>query len=233
MKNILIIFTMLNFCSNIYGQQIIGIKLNGGISNISNTTNNGQTLKKIFYNQPSYNGGVYYSNLLNLRMKLGAEIIFTQINGKEYIEIPLTDNNNNPNGEFSLDTIWRHFSYLGLPIYFGYNYKKMNLNFGFQANYRLGGNGREKGSVPSNGGNITWDNKLKNLSGIDKFDFGIRAGIIIDLYRNFGIEANYYYGLNNNYRGSITSNWKMKNRQLAIGIRYNFFKINRKTKEKK
>jgi len=38
--------------------------------------------------------------MLTHKMKLGAEIIFTQINGKEYLGIPLTDANNNPTGQF-------------------------------------------------------------------------------------------------------------------------------------
>jgi hypothetical protein len=224
--------TMLNFCSNIYGQQTYGIKLNGGISNISITTTNGQNLKQTMYPQPSYNGGIYYSYSVSNKFKLGIELLFNRINGKQYTGIPLTDNNNNPTGLYSSDTIWRHISYLGIPIYLSYNYKRLNLNFGIQTNLRIAGNAREIGSVPSNGDILRWDNKFTNLSGIDKIDFGIRGGVIFDVYKNLGIDGNYYFGLNNNYKGSITSNWKMKNRQFTIGIRYKLLTINRKKKEK-
>jgi hypothetical protein len=232
MKHILIFTTLLIFISKIYGQHTFGIKLNGGISNISVKTNNGQTLKHISYPQPSYNGGIYYAVNLNKKLTFGTEVLFTQINGKEYLGIPFTDNNNNPTGQYYSDTIWRHLSYLGLPIYIGYNYKKLNLNIGVQTNIRIGGKVREIGSAPLNGDTLTWDNKFTNLNGYDKLDFGIRAGFILKIYRNIGLEGNYYLGLNNNLKGSITSNWKMKNRQLTIGIRYTCFTMNRKEKKK-
>ena len=228
MKNILLVLVLLNFYSAIYGQHTFGVKLDGGISNISIKTTNGQSLKHIFYVQPSFNGGIYYSIKTHKKLTLGIEALFTQINGKEYLGIPLTDNNNVPTGQYSSDTIWRHISYIGIPIYFGYCYKKFNFNIGIQTNIRVGGKGREIGSVPSNGDTLTWDNKFTNFNGYDKLDFGIRAGVVFDIYRRFGLEGVYFYGLNNNLKGSITSNWKMKNRQLLIGIRYKCFTLNRK-----
>jgi hypothetical protein len=232
MKYILLALALLNFDSYIYGQHSIGIKLNAGLSNVSVKLNNGQTLSHKFYPQPSYHAGIYYSGELTHRLKFGAEIILTQINGKEYLGIPLTDNNNNPTGQFSSDTIWRHFSYLGLPIYIGYNYKKLNLNFGYQTNIRLGGKAREIGSVPYNGDTLTWDNKFTDLSGIDKVDFGLRAGFILNIYKGFSIEGNYYYGVNNNLKDNPKYR-KDKIRQLTVGIRYKCFTMNKKSKEKK
>ena len=232
MKYIFFILILLNFDSNMYGQHTVGIKLNAGLSNVLVRYNNRQTLHHKFYPQASYQSGIYYSTSLSRKLKLGSEIIFIQINGKEFIGIPFTDINGKPIDGFSFDTLWRHFSYVGLPIYVGYNYKKLNVNLGLQTNLRLGGNISEKGGANNNGDTLTWKNKYTDLSGFDKFDFGLRAGFILNLNKNFALEGNYYYGINNILKNNPKF-LKDKIRQLTVGLRVKCFTANRKTKEKK
>ena len=232
MKYSVALLILLHTCSTMQAQQTIGIKLNGGLSNIVERNDNGQALKHIFYLQPSYHAGIYYSIHLPHQFNFGSEVLFIKINGKQYTGIPYTDNNNNPTGEYSSDTVWRHFSYVGLPLYIGYSYKKLNVNLGVQANVRLGGHVRDKGSALSNGDTIRWENKSKNLNGIDKVDMGLKAGFIVDIHKGFALEATYYYGLNNLYREAFT-NWKLKSRQCTVGLRYTCYMRNKKTALKK
>ncbi len=232
-KYILFVFALLKFSSTLYGQHAVGVKMNAGLSNIYIENNNGQALTRNFYPQPTYQAGIYYAVDVSHKLKLGAELLFTKMNGKEIVRIPYTDDNNNPSGEFSVHTNWRHLSYAALPIYIGYAYKKCTLNIGVQSNLRVGGNATEEGSVYLKDDTLHWKNTFTNLSGIDKFDIGLRAGFMADIYRTLGMEANYYLGLNNNLPGGMSSNWKMKNRQCTLGIRYRFFAKHKKEKEKK
>ena len=75
-----------------------------------------------------------------------------------------------PSGQFVTTNFWRHISYLGLPIYFGFNIKNLNVNLGFQANFTLASGGREIGQAPYNGKMRTWDTKSGKL-GIDDYDY--------------------------------------------------------------
>jgi hypothetical protein len=158
-------------------------------------------------------------------------MLFIPIEGKEYLKIPATDNNGNFTGEYTEDNIYRHIYYLGVPVYFGYSFKKLNVNLGFQTNFVLASSGEEKGQVILGGQSYTWNNKSKDL-GINSYDFGARFGLLYKLSDRFLIETNYYYGLTNIIKVSsdaLKKNWTWKVQQVTIGLRYKIFSRNSQT----
>lgn len=210
------------------GQHDIGMKANGGLSYLDTKFHSNETVDKIYF-QPSGQGGLFYNFNLHDKFLIGTEILFIQIEGKEYFEVPETDNIGNPTGLVWSDNIWRHISYLGVPIYFGYNFKKLNVNLGFQTNFTIASSGREKGQAPFNGDVVTWENKANKL-GIDNYDYGLRAGVFFKLTDKFSIETNYYYGLNNILKYKIGS-WKWTVQQMTVGLHYKLFSICRQPSE--
>lgn len=220
MKRLITIFTILTINFTVFGQQDIGLKVNCGMSKLSDKLITTQQLTQKFFFKPSGQEGLFYNFHLGDKSILGIELLLIQIEGKEYLKIPFTDINGNLTGEFATDNIWRHISYFGLPIYFGYNFNKLNVNIGLQINFTLASSGQEKGQDPNEYGDIiTWDNKADKL-GIDDYDYGVRGGIFFNFTKNFAIEAIYYYGINNILK---TNDWKWKVQQITVGFRYKFF----------
>ena len=224
---------------NSFGQLDIGIKINGGASYIythfqqSNQAfvlgGNVSTDKN--YYRPSGQAGLFFNRYLKHQFSIGAELLYTQIEGREYMELQQTNQNGMP-GQYITDNVWRHISYLGIPIYFGYNFKRLNINIGFQFNYVLASGGEEKGQEPNNGNVTIWDNKFNEL-GIKNYDFGAKGGLVFKLSDKFLIEANYYYGLNNIIKDkdyAKVTKWQVQ--QMTIGLRYEYVSLDNHKDEK-
>jgi hypothetical protein len=153
-----------------------------------------------FLYRPSGQIGVFYNFHLGSSSSMGTELLLLQIEGKSKYKKVSGD---------SYDVL-RHLTYVGLPIYYGYKVKKIECNLGFQFNYLL--RGKEQNG---NFGNETYK------ANIDKFDYGVRGGIIYDYSNKFEIEGNYYFGINNIWADTYhKGNWKV--RQLTVGLRYKF-----------
>ena len=164
-----------------------GIKVNPGLSKI--VTEDPDDSRFSF----SGNAGAYFQIQLNNILVLGAEFLFVQINDLEKHEFEGTDENGNPTGEFYTSDIWRHVSYVGLPIYCGIKFKRFTINVGFRTSLYLSSSGRSKFYTKDK---VYFDDKFDELN-IDNYDFGIRIGILLALTERFKIEGNYYYGVNN------------------------------------
>lgn len=215
----------------ISGQHDIGLKVNGGLSYFSTKAKTTQPITQKFYFMASGQGGLFYNLHIHNKFLLGIELVFMQIEGKELLKFELTDQYGNLTGQYTTDNIWRHISYLGIPVYFGYNYKKLNVNLGFQTNITLASSGQEKGQAMYNGGVTTWNNHFDKLA-IDNYDIGARAGIIYHLTDKFSIEANYYYGFNNIVKDEkLSKYWTWKIQQMTIGLRYKFISLHRQKSE--
>ena len=143
-----------------------------------------------------------------------------KIAGNEKIEADVIDNKGNNVGHSTV-YIYRHISYLSLPVYYGLKLGKLTVNVGFQVSYALASGGRDKGKLTYNGSVMTWDNKFEKL-GIDPYDFGPRAGLIFPLSDKFSIEAAGYYGVNDILKEEGPP-WTWKVRQLTAGLRYKLF----------
>lgn len=199
-----------------FSQHDFGVKINGGVSKITSKFNSDITTQK-FYFVPSGHAGFFYSFSIK-KSFIGAEILFSQIEGKERLSIPIFDNNGNSAGEH-IDIIYRHISYLSFPIYYGFKFKKLSINLGVQSSLALASSGEERGQF---GGTVVSNNFTK--LNIDNYDFGARAGMFINLSKRFSLDLNYYYGFNNILNNSVTiPNWKWKVQQATIGLCYKIF----------
>jgi len=207
------------------GQHLIGAKVNGGLSYLLTEFESSppQHETQKFYPMPSGQLGLFYNFHFKDKFLIGTEIIFIQIQGKDYLKLPFTDINGNLTGEYSEQNTWRHITYTGIPIYFGYSFKKLNINLGFQTNFVMASGGRDKGQATYNGQFYTWENKGDALN-IKKYDYGVRPGLLYKLSDKFSVETNYYLGLTNLIKDSqLSSFWAWKVQQWTVGLRYKLF----------
>jgi len=218
-----------------YGQSIIGVKVNGGLSYLKSElkTYPPTPMTQEYYPMFSGQGGLTYQYCFKNRFVIGTELLYSQIEGKDIengLSGVLFNNNFIRDGHYQT-TIYRHIYYLGLPFYVGYNLKKMTLNLGVQTNLKFGGGFHWYTNAAYDNGKIeTFDFKSNSLN-INKMDFGLRIGIFYKLSDKFSIETNYYYGLTNLV--PVDSNdeppvWNIQ--QLTFGLRYELFTLKEKNR---
>ena len=229
MKQLLFcIISLITISFTVFSQNDFGVKINGGISYLSTKVESTPPTKQKFYVMPSGQAGLFYNLHPHDKFLFGTEVFFSQIEGKELLKSEEIDQNG-PTGQYATDYIWRHISYVGMPIYIGYSFKWFKINLGIQANLTLLSGGRDKGQATENGTIYTYENKYDHLA-IDYYDYGVRAGMLFKLSNKFSIDVNYYYGLNNIVQEAFLSNyWTWKVQQATVGIRYKF---NGRKKEK-
>lgn len=223
------ILTLLICNFNAFGQNELGIKCNMGISRLTETWDlgTGKEGESKYLVMPSGQGGLFYNWHIGNNSIVGTELLFVQIEGKEkYKNFHQSDSGTNSGG-FVNENVWRHISYIGLPIYYGYKFNKITLNVGVQANFTLKSGGRSKGQAPDGqGGVFNWDNHINKLY-IDKYDYGAKGGIIYNHSDKFAFEGTYYYGLNNILRqNNYGVKWQIQ--QLTFGLRYKFLSKKKK-----
>lgn len=202
-----------------FANQQWGIKAGGGLSKITSSirTINATPITPFV---PSGQVGLFYSYPLKGKSSLGAELLFSQIEGKEKLEFDLTDIDGNKAG-FASDILYRHISYLSIPVYYGYTFKWLTFNGGLQVSYALASSGREKNNVivyEIGGKKESYTNKTDDIN-ITRFDFGPRAGVVYQLNSKMSVEASYYYGLNNILKDGSPA-WKLGVQQVSVGVRY-------------
>ena len=219
LKLTFILSIVIAFNLNTFGQQQFGIKVSGGLSRITESIElSNATLTTLFV--PSGQGGLYYNLSLGKKSSLGAELLFSQIEGKNVMEMDLIDIEGNKIGHVT-DIAFRHISYLSLPVYYGFKIKRLTINGGFQISYALASSGREKNDATINEINeesYSYNRKTDDIN-ISNLDFGPRAGIIYHLTNKLAVEGTYYYGINNISK-SNPLNWELKVQQMTFGIRY-------------
>lgn len=154
------------------------------------------------------------------KSSLGAELLFSRVEAKEKWEASLTDENGRNIGHATA-LFYKHISYLSLPVYYGFNLKKLTINAGFQVSRVLASSGREKNDATINEENVVpynYDRKVDHIN-ITNFDFGPKAGILYHLTDKLAIEGTYYYTLDNvDSRVPKVGKWKVH--QMTLGARY-------------
>lgn len=209
---------VVSFSFNTFGQHQLGVKVSGGLSEIIRSGESSEvSLNTSFV--PSGQGGVYYNLSLGEKASVGAELLFSQIEGKEEMEMDFHDAQGNDAGHSSTLTLL-HISYLSMPVYVGFNFNKLTVHGGFQVSYALAGSGREKSTVilkELQEESYSYDRKIEDLN-YTTGDFGPKAGIFYQLTDKLSIEGTYYYGLTNIQKG--LSSMEMKIQQMTVGIRY-------------
>ena len=210
-SSILIIF--LTFCLKSFGQREVGLKCNIGASRVL-AWNSWKIQPQKFPIIASGQFGFFYLKTIKSRSILGVELLLTQIEGKEKYRYK--------DGETFVT--YRDYSYLGIPIYYGYKINKANINLGFQFNYlvrgieRIRGNGIDLQGIP-------YSYEINGiLPNIKRYDFGLRVGGNYYLNNRLELGTNFYFGLSNIWKDPKIhpGNWKV--RQLTIGLMYKFSK---------
>lgn len=214
---IILVLILYIVCLTTKGQHDFGVKINGGWSKIS-TEINSSNLTQDYKFMSSYQGGLSYNFHFKNKSIIGAELLFSKIRGKEHSKSPTTDEFGNPTSQFIISDIDRNISYLSIPIYYSYNYKKLHFNFGIQTSYAIVSDGLAKTSAPDSNGNMLYFESKSEKLPIKNFDFGVRMGLFFNLTNKISIEATYYYGLTNIYKYSFAQ-WKIQ--QFTVGIKYN------------
>lgn len=170
----------------------------------------------------SGNLGLFLEKKIGQKSTLGIEALWIQVEGKE-----ITNNKELTvfNGQelevvgVVSDKYKLHSSYLGIPIYYRHEIGKLGIKGGFQPMIFLFSSSSYEANGVINGEAYEVESKFKDIR-FDQFDIGPKVGIDYKLNDNFRLRADFYYGLND-----ITSDeyyWERRNRQISVGIQYNF-----------
>lgn len=237
MKKLSTLLLFLVFNVVVIAQPSFGVKINGGVSNISDNGYNPSYETYKGYFKPSGQVGFFYNLPVRAHEVFGIELLFTQIESKEKIVDTLgTAYTNYPNGAvpfISTFTISKHISYLSLPVHYGINVKKFTFNVGMQFWVRLLSSAQEvvennfstaPGYFVLTPSTTTYNYKRLHIKDVD---FGQTVSIIYHFTNKFAIEANYYYGFNNIYPNNRrTTEWRTQ--QMTLGLRYAFLTLKKK-----
>jgi len=221
-KHFLIIILFIFLCiQEIFAQHSIGIGLYGGLSRITNTFDipNGDINTKFV---PSGQIGFHYNYLSNNNSLFEANILFSQICGKEESDI-YTGSVNLGHTRFKVN---KHISYLSLPIFYGYRHINTTVKIGFRSSYMLTSSGVEESSVEYLGDKSYFVIEYDELN-IKKFDYGPIISISQLIFNRLVVETRFYYGMANIINVKDIE-WAWKIRQLTIGIKYTFKDFNNK-----
>ncbi len=217
MKLIILPLVFILSSASLIGQHSLGIKASFGASKLK--TSYGYSMDYIDYFRPSGQLGFAYKYNLTNRSIIGSELLYYQIRGKEHSNLAFTDDFGDPIGIMKLDT-WRDISYLGLPLYYGYNFKKFALCIGIQTSVTLFSNGKERSEFPDlNGDPVITNYEFSGLN-IDMLNVGPIADIKYNLTDKGAVEIMYYYGVNNVQKD--IHDWKINPHLFTLGLVYYF-----------
>lgn len=217
MKSILTIIIIVTVNITLHGQHHLGLKINGGISKISNSLKPSYSTNKLHL-PPSGQFGLFYNYDLGDKSILGVELLYLAIEDKNKTAYNYTSNGNVIGHHYN--TILKHISYLSLPIYYGLKVNDLTINAGFQFSYAIISGGIGKTELAWKEEFQMYDYKFGPLE-IDRIDYGPRAGAIYNLTDKFAIEGLLYYGIHNIFAWKMID-WTWKIRQATVGIRYSF-----------
>lgn len=211
------------------GQQSIGMKVNGGLSCISNKVSDPFLMSQTVYFRPSGQAGFFYNLPIRTHEIFGMELLFSQIEGKDKtIDTAgnVVDSNGNTVRLMSTYTTSKHISYLTLPIYYGINFKKFTFAIGAQVSARLISKAEQtmQSNYDFNAAYLLTPNSTyykTNRLHIKDADFGETVRVICHLTGKFSLEANYYYGLNNIFPRKSQTVWRTQ--QITLGVRFKFY----------
>lgn len=216
----LLISCFISFASS--SQNTLGIKASGGASKISTTLQENLTVHKDHFNVSGATG-LYYNMYLKKQSLLGAEVLFMVIRGKEHSEMYESGQAGNLTGNYAIEDITRQIIYLSVPLYYGFKYKKLNMNIGVQASFSQKSWEKTEGTRGQNSVSSNYSSRTEDLN-ITDYDFEPRAGLMFYISDNLCAEAVYLYGINSILKSNpMNDKWKIQ--QLNIGLRFTFYEI--------
>jgi hypothetical protein len=240
MKKLSTLLLFLVFNVAVIAQPSFGVKINGGVSRISDNSFNPVFSTQKTYFAPSGQAGVFLNLHIRAHEFFGVELLYSQIQGKEKQVDTLEwySANGNTRGLVSTSTITHNISYLSLPVYYGVTIKKFTIKVGLQISVALTRSGKSVVESPADsmgyfslsGATTTTTYKTNKLY-VKDGAFGQTASITYNLSPKFAIEANYYYEFSNLYRnaklnGNSETVWKFQ--QITLGLRYAFLTLKKK-----
>lgn len=208
-----------------FAQHSIGLKLNFGASShkTSYTFPPGFTPGITIESKlaPSFSVGGFYEFNFGKNSAFSAELLYTELYGKEDFNRQLFDQDRNVTG-FENSTITTRVSFIALPISYTYQIRNFRILLGLQTSIDVASSGEMKITRVENG--IQTDMTMTSETvAQDKGDFGVRLGLCYDLSNKVALEINFYEGMNDMADSEST---KIKYRQMVFGLRYRFFQKN-------
>lgn len=217
-QSVLILFIFIAFNFTAFSQREFGVKVSGGLSKITSSMELMNTTPSTPF-VPSGQAGLYYHLSLSKKSSLGAELLFSQIAGKENYKWDFKDLGDYYGEGTLYCTIGRHISYFSLPVYYGLTYNKLTFNGGFQVSHALSSRyDQNKVFYIHNGVKENVDNPQTSKLYVRDYDFGPRVGIVYQLSDKLSIEGTYYYSLTDiSYPKLAEAAWKIE--QITLGLR--------------
>ena len=212
----LILFGLL-FTSSLFAQKkaVFGPTLRIGLSQ-----------QKFFFFPPEFEasfppilsgaGGFFYEQRFNQKSRIGAQLLWVQMNGRNHRIIHGSDSFGQFLVSFSgfLDT---YSSYIGIPIYYQHNLGKIGLKVGIQPLFLLSASATSKKYSREDPNELEIFHHTENLD-FSFVDFGPQFGVNYQLTERVRLAANYYLGLTN--IAPPIGQLDIKNRQFDIGVDY-------------
>lgn len=176
----------------------------------------------------SGNLGLFLEKKIGQKSSLGIEALWVQIEGKEVSnDVELTAYNGQELEVIGIisskSTI--HSSYLGIPVFYRFEFGRIEIKGGFQPMLFLFASSNYKANGEIYGEPYEAESAKKDIK-FDRIDIGPKVGIDFRLNEKFRLRTDYYHGLL-----GITSAgfpWQRRNRQFNLGVNYIFGIINKK-----
>lgn len=203
------------------GQNYFGVKFDLGMSKISNQKWDPKQTSVYF--MPSGNIGIYNRLSVSNKSSIVAELLLSQIEGKEIQQMPnaILDQNGNVIGvSYTPMYLRKWITYISLPIYYGFSIKKLTLCMGAQVSCAV--SNFSKASIDGSNKQINWYSRRLNIS---NFDYGLKFEVNYSIFKRIDLHANYYFGVKNIYN---QNNLEWKIQQVTLGIKYRLIKSNLK-----
>ena len=181
--------------------QQFGIKGGMNVSSLSNDAGLEDSSSKI-----GFNAGVFLNAPLAANFSIQPEVLYNNLGSK----VTLTDfdiNNDNYTAEYA-----RHLDYISVPVMFQYNATpSFYLEAGPQFSYML------LSKYKSN--SLTTEN---NADDLNKFDFGVGAGLGYWITPNLGVNARYIAGITDIVKDNNSDKKVRNNNNVQVGLSFKF-----------
>ena len=198
-------------------QHNFGLKVLGGMSYITTKFESSSPIIQRYYLRPTYQMGFYFNKYITKKTLFGSEFLVMQMEGEDLLKMVLIDPGGPYNGMIATTYAYRHITYFGLPIYFGYKIGRFNINGGIQINYAF----RTAGESVTYLNNNKYSSSRTGYLNINPFNYGPIVSLILHKTNRLSFEINYYNGYNDLLKqSSISPYWHWLAQQSTIGIRY-------------
>ncbi len=209
MKKLLIVISLL-ISLNSFSQFSFGPAIYFGKSEILNNISTIRSETSYTEYRDSYVAGLSNEYKLNNWFSMQLDILYDQLNSEQFFFTDINDPTRYRYWQFD------KLEYLSLPLTMQFQYKKLNLNIGYQTSFLLS-NHYEYTKVDQFG--------TDNLKGQDNDMFINRnisflSALSYNVYKNINIECRYTRGLSNIMNGQTGFHYDATTSQFLIGLYY-------------